>query len=62
MLVRSKLNSIENKVSKALMYNEIRHEDSETIIIEQKNYIESKESIGMTNSQRSDAAKVINKK
>ena len=32
MLARSKLNSIENKISKALMDNEISHEDFETII------------------------------
>ena len=58
MLAGSKLNSIENKVSKALMYNEIRHEDFETIINEEKNYIELKESIRMMNSQRNDAEKV----
>ena len=34
MLARSKLNSIENKISKALM--EISHEDFETIINEEK--------------------------
>ena len=32
MLTRSKLNSIESKISKALMDNEISHEDFETII------------------------------
>ena len=37
MLPRSKLNSIENKISKALMDNEISHEDFETIINEEKN-------------------------
>ena len=37
MLARSKLNSIENKISKALTYNEISHEDFETIINEEKN-------------------------
>ena len=36
MLPRSKLNSIENKISKALMDNEISHEDFETIINEKK--------------------------
>ena len=36
MLARSKLNSIENKISKALMDNEISHEDFETIINEEK--------------------------
>ena len=58
MLARSKLNSIENKISKALMDNEISHEDFETIINEEKKYWELKESIRMMNSQRSDAEKV----
>ena len=37
MLVRSKLNSIESKISKAFMDNEISHEDLKTIINEEKN-------------------------
>ena len=37
VLTRSKLNSIESKISKALMENEITHEDFETIINEEKN-------------------------
>ena len=37
MLARNKLNSIESKISKALMDNEISHEDFETIINEEKN-------------------------
>ena len=36
MLARSKLNSIENKISKALMDNEISHEEIETNINEEK--------------------------
>ena len=36
MLARSKLNSIENKISKALTNNEISHEDFTTIINEKK--------------------------
>ena len=32
MLARSKLNSIESKISKALINNEISHEDFTTII------------------------------
>ena len=32
MLARSKLNSLENKISKALTDNEISHEDFEAII------------------------------
>ena len=38
MLARSKLNSIESKISKALMDNEISHEDFETIINQEKKY------------------------
>ena len=58
MLARSKLNSTESKISKALMDNEISHEDFETIINEEKKYRELKESIRIMNSQRSDAEKV----
>ena len=58
MPARSKLDSIENKISKALMDNEISHEDFETIINEEKKYQELKESIRMMNSQRSDAEKI----
>ena len=57
MLARSKLNSIESKISKALINNQIEHEDFVTIIDEQEKYRELKESIRMTNSQRSDAEK-----
>ena len=58
MLARSKLNSIENKISKALMDNEISHEDFETIINEEKKYCELKESIRMLNIKKRDAEKV----
>ena len=37
MVARSKLNSIESKIFKALMGNEISHKDFETIINEEKN-------------------------
>ena len=57
MLARSKLNSIESKMSKALMDNEISHEDFETIIYEEKKYRELKESIRIMNSHKSDAEK-----
>ena len=57
MLARSKLNSIENKISKALINNEIKHEDFTTIIDEEKKYRELKESIRMMSSQRSDTEK-----
>ena len=36
MLTRSKLNSIESKISKTLLDNEISHEEFETIINEEK--------------------------
>ena len=58
MLARSKLNSIESKISKALTDNKISHEDFETIINEEKKYGELKKSIRMMNSQRKDAEKV----
>ena len=45
MLARSKLNSIESKTSEALMNNKISHEDFMTIITEERNYKELKESI-----------------
>ena len=57
MLARSKLNSIESKISEALINNEISHEDFMTIINEEKKYWELKESIWMMNSQRSDVEK-----
>ena len=58
MLARSKLNSIESKISKALIDNEISHEDFETIINEEKKYRELKERIRMMNSHRSGSEKV----
>ena len=58
MLARSKLNSIESKISKALVDNEISHEDFEKIINEEKKIQELKESIRMMNSHRSDSEKV----
>ena len=57
MLDRSKLNSIESKKSDALINSEISHEDFITIINEGKKYRELKESIRMTDSQRSDPDK-----
>ena len=58
MLARSKLNSIERKISEALINNEISHEDFMTIINEEKKYRELKESIRMMNNQRSDVEKI----
>ena len=54
MLARSKLNSIESKISEALINNEISHEDSMTSINEERNYRELKEIISMMKGQRSD--------
>ena len=56
MLARSKLNSIEIKISEALINNEISHEDFTTIINEEKNYREL--SIRMMKTQKSDYAKI----
>ena len=58
MLARSKLNSIESKISEALINNEISHEDFMTILNKEKKYWELKESIRMMNSQRSDVEKI----
>ena len=58
ILARSKLNSIESKISEALINNEISHEDFMTILNEEKKYQELKESIRMMNSQRSDVKKI----
>ena len=49
MLARSKLNSIESKISEALINNEISHEDFMMIINEEKKYRELKEIIRMMN-------------
>ena len=54
MLARSKLNSVESKISEALINNDISHEDFMTIINEEKKYGELKESIRMMNRQRGD--------
>ena len=59
MLARSKLNSIESKISEGLINNEISLEDFMTIRNEEKKYPELKKSIRMMNSQRSDVGKII---
>ena len=51
MLARSKLNSIESKISEALINNQISHEDFITIINEERNYRELKERLRMTKGQ-----------
>ena len=51
MLARSKLNSVESKISEALINNQISHEDLITIINEEINYRELKENIRMMKGQ-----------
>ena len=51
MLARSKLNSIESKISEALINNEISHADFMTIINEKRNYSVLKESIRIMKGQ-----------
>ena len=58
MLARSKSNSIEGKISEALINNETSHEDIMMIINEEKKYRQLKESIRMMNNQRSDVEKI----
>ena len=52
--VPATLNIIKSLISKALIDNEISYEDFTTIIDEQRNYRELKESIKMMKSQRSE--------
>ena len=52
MLARSKLNSIESKISEAFINNQISHEDFTTIINEERNYRELKERIRMIKDQK----------
>ena len=51
LLARGKLNSIEGKISEALINNQTSHEDFITIINEEKNCRELKESIRMMEGQ-----------
>ena len=51
MLAKSKLNSIESKIFEAFTNNQISHEDFMTIINEERNYRELKESIRMMKEQ-----------
>ena len=57
ILARSKLNSIESKISEELINSEISHEDFTAIFNEEKNYRELQESIRMMKSQRRDTEK-----
>ena len=58
MLARSKLDSIESKISEALINTEISHEVFMAIINEERNYRELKESIRFMKSQRSNTEKI----
>ena len=60
MLARSKLNSIEGKISEALINNQISHEDFITIINEERNYRKLKESIRMIKGQEDKKYILIN--
>ena len=51
MLARSKSNSVESEISEALINNQIIHEDFITIVDEERNYRELKESIRIMNGQ-----------
>ena len=51
MLPRSKLNSIESKISETSINNQISHEKFITIINKERNYRELKESIRMAKGQ-----------
>ena len=51
MLARSKLNSIESKISEALINNQISHEHFIIIINEERNYRDLKENIRMKRGQ-----------
>ena len=59
MLARSKLNGIETKISEALIDHESNHKDFTTIINEEKNYRELKESIRMTKLKEVMMKKII---
>ena len=58
MLARSKLNSIESKISEESIKSKINHEDFMTIINKEKKCRELKESVRIMNSQRSDTEKI----
>ena len=58
MLARSKLNSIESKISEALVNSEISHEDFMTIINGEKKYWGLKEIIRIMNIQKRGTGKI----
>ena len=58
MLARSKLSSIESKISEGSINNEISDEDFMLILNEKKNYRELKERTNMMEIQRSDTENI----
>ena len=58
LLLWSKLNSTESKISEALTCSEISHEDVIQLLMKKKKCWELKESIRMMNSQKSDTEKI----
>ena len=54
MLAKSKLNSIESKISEVLINNEIIHEDFMAVVNQERYHRELKESIRVMKSQSSD--------
>ena len=59
MLARSRLNSVESKISEALINNQISHEEFMRIFNEERNYRELKESIRIMKSQEVILKKLI---
>ena len=59
MLARNKLNSIESKISKAMMVMKLVMKSLRQLLMMRKKYREFKESIRMMNNRRSDAEKVV---
>ena len=58
MLARSKINSIESKVSEALINNKISHKNFITIINEERNYRELKKRISMISIKSQEDKKI----
>ena len=54
MLARTKLNSIESKISESLMNNQVSHGNFMIIINEERNYRELRESIRMMKGQEDE--------
>ena len=59
MLARTKLNSIERKISEVLINNEISNEDFTILLNEEKDQRELNEKIRLMKSQRCGTEKII---